>query len=207
MYEVIQGEEHHVGEALIKKRFVDSLLSGLRKPTIRLEMQAGLKQDLSDPKLFKEVNLITARDDENEKKLGNNSGVKANVKSIEVDECAKKRGRSKDDEWCDDTSAKIAALTAQVQKLEGLITQVATGNGKTSVKASEDGLMEQKMMLLLGQVQHLTEQMQEYRDAASRFSGGQGGQGNFSKKVSFNFKCDNCKKENMYCNHCCKCGE
>ena len=41
------------------------------------------------------------------RRLSNKCGVKANIKSIEVDECAKKRGRSKDDEWRDDTSVKI----------------------------------------------------------------------------------------------------
>ena len=124
--EVMQGEEHQIGEPLVRKRFTESLLSGIRKPTVRLEMQAVLKQNLSDPKLFKEVNIITARDDENEKKLGN-SGVSAGVSAVEVDAGGKKRGgRSKDDDWRDETSAKIEALIAQVSKLEGLITKVAT---------------------------------------------------------------------------------
>ena len=89
--EVMQGEEHQIGEPLVRKRFVESLLSGIRKPTIRLEMQAVFKQNLSDPKLFKEVNLITARDEENEKKLAN-EGVKVGVKAVEVDAGGKKKG-------------------------------------------------------------------------------------------------------------------
>ena len=34
--EVMQGEEHQIGEPLVRKRFVQSLLSGVQKPTIRL---------------------------------------------------------------------------------------------------------------------------------------------------------------------------
>ena len=42
--EVTKDEDCPLGEVWVKRRFTDSLLSGLRKPTIRLEMQALLKQ-------------------------------------------------------------------------------------------------------------------------------------------------------------------
>ena len=210
--EVMQGEEHQIGEPLVRKRFVESLLSGIRKPTIRLEMQAVFKQNLSDPKLFKEVNLITARDEENEKKLAN-EGVKVGVKAVEVDAGGKKKGgRTKDDEWREDTSAKIEALTAQVSKLEGLITKVTTANGNLVLSPVSNDPMEQKMASLLGQVQHLTAQMQEYQAPFMRVQGGVSGlagKDGVAKRVWFKFnKCNVCESENKpVCPHCRKCGE
>ena len=210
--EVMQGEEHQIGEPLVRKRFTESLLSGIRKPTVRLEMQAVLKQNLSDPKLFKEVNIITARDDENEKKLGN-SGVSAGVKAVEVEAGGKKRGgRTKDDEWREDTSAKIEALTAQVSKLEGLITKVATAKGNPTLNPVSNDPLEQRMASLLGQVQHLTAQMQEYQAPFMKTQGGAGGLGGKDgvvKRVWHKFnKCDECESGNKpVCPHCRKCGE
>ena len=210
--EVMQGEEHQIGEPLVRKRFAESLLSGIRKPTVRLEMQAVLKQNLSDPKLFKEVNLITARDEENEKKLAN-EGVKAGVKAVEVDAGGKKKGaRTKDDEWREDTSAKIEALTAQVSKLEGLINKVATANGNPVLSPVNNDPLEQKMASLLGQVQHLTAQMQEYQAPFMKAQGGVGGlagKDGVTKRVWFKFnKCNECENENKpVCPHCRKCGK
>ena len=208
--EVMKGEEEQIGEPLVRKRFVEFLLSGLRKPIIRLEMQAVLKLGLSDPKLFKEVNLITARDAENERKL--EESVKASVKVIDVDGGKKRGGRSKDDDWRDDTSAKIEALTAQVSKLEGLITQVATLNGNPVTKATGNDPMEQRMADLLVGVQHLTAQMQEYQSPLVKNqvgAGGLGGNGAGQKRVWFKYnKCNACDKENKpVCPHCRKCGE
>ena len=60
--EVTKDEDCPLGEVWVKRRFTDSLLSGLRKPTIRLEMQALLKQDKADPVLLKEVNLLMAKE-------------------------------------------------------------------------------------------------------------------------------------------------
>ena len=214
VFEVAQGEECPVGEPLIRKRFVSSLLSGLRNPTIRLEMQGILKQNLSDPQLFREVNLITTRQEENDKKLGGGQ-TKASVKAVEVDDGGRRQGRNKESEWQQETNAKVEALTAQVQKLEVLINKLATyGGGKVPTQVGEGVDMDQKMAALFGQVQHLTAQMLEYQNAAQhgRFgsAGGQGGALGGSKggpPRKWFRKCDNCEKEKKFCNHCRKCGE
>ena len=106
--EVSLGEECPPGEPLIQKRFVNSLLSGLRNPTIRLEMQGVLKQKLSDPQLFKEVNLITTRQEENDKKLGGGQ-TKANVKAVEADDSGRRQGPNKESEWQQETNVKVEA--------------------------------------------------------------------------------------------------
>ena len=190
VFEVAASEDCPPGDALVNKRFVDSLLSGLRKPTVRLEMQALLKQDLSDPKLFNEVNQIAKRVNENEKKVGGEVQA-ANVKSVEV----KKRSKRQDDDWRDETAAKLESLTAQVSRLEAVINKVAGVNVQSS-----DGSVEAKMSALLGQVQHLAAQMQEYKSSGS---GDSGGSNNVSK---FKFKkCDDCERERKFCRHCRKC--
>ena len=215
VFEVAAGEECPVGEPLIRKRFVDSLLSGLRSPTIRLEMQAILKQNLSDPLLFREVNLITTRQEENEKKLGGGS-TKACVKAVEVEDVGKKRGRGKETEWQEETDAKVAILTAQVKKLEVLINKLATSGGNAPVQFGEEVSMDQKMAQLFNQVQHLTAQMVEYQGALQQGkygasgggggpAGGQVGKGGQQKK--WFRKCEKCEESKKFCNHCRKCGE
>ena len=150
--EVAASEDCPPGEGLVKKRFVDSLLSGLRKPTVRLEMQAVLKLELADPRLFNEVNQIEKRVRENEKKVG--VGMQsAEVKLVDV----KKRPKRQEDEWRDETAAKLATLTAQVSKLEAAISALAGVNN--AQPKPTDSAWETKMTALLGQVQHLTSQM------------------------------------------------
>jgi hypothetical protein len=193
VFEVSSSEECPPGEALVKKRFVDSCLSGLRIPTVRLEMQALLKQELSDPKLFNEINQITKRVNDNEKKVGVET-KSADVKSVDVGKKQRTR-KQQDDEWREETAAKLTTLTTQVSKLEAIINKVAVGEFQPKMS---DSALEEKMTSLLGTVQHLTAQMQEYQQ-----SGGRGGNRAPSK---FKFKkCDDCERDRKFCRHCWKC--
>ena len=194
VYEVSLSEDCPPGEALVKKRFVDSCLSGLRIPTVRLEMHALLKQDLSDPKLFEEVNQIMKRVRENEIKVGGET-KSADVKSVGS---SKRRAQKQDDDWREETASKLSALATQVSKLEALMNKVALGEGQ-SPKLS-DSAMEEKMASLLGTVQHLSAQMQEYQSGGH----GHGGQRNGSSKFKFQ-KCDDCERDRKFCRHCRKC--
>ena len=107
----------------------------------------------------------------------------------------KKRSKRQDDDWRDETAAKLESLTAQVSRLEAVINKVAGVNVQSS-----DGSVEAKMSALLGQVQHLAAQMQEYKSSGS---GDSGGSNNVSK---FKFKkCDDCERERKFCRHCRKC--
>ena len=200
VFEVSASEDCPPGEALVKKRFVNSLLSGLRKPTVRLEMQAVLKQDLSDPKLFNEVNQIDKRVKENEKKVGSEVHP-VDVKSVDV---SKKRSQRQDDAWREETAAKLESLTMQVSKLEAMLSKVAGVNASAT---SSDGSLDAKMATLLGQVQHLTAQMEEYQAGvagknSSASSASSGKKFSFGK---FKFRCDDCKPDSKFCRHCLKC--
>ena len=193
VYEVSLSEDCPPGDALVKKRFVDSCLSGLRIPTVRLEMQALLKQDLSDPKLFEEVNQIMKRVKDNEMKVGGE--VKsAEVKSMNVG--GKKQAKKQDDGWREETASKLDALATQVSKLEAVISKVAVGDVPSSKMSNSE--MEAKMASLLGTVQHLAVQMQEYQQGgdSQRYGG--------SSKFKFK-KCDDCERDRKFCKHCRKC--
>ena len=197
VFEVSAAEDCPPGEALVKKRFVNSLLSGLRKPTVRLEMQAVLKLELSDPKLFNEVNQIDKRVKENEKKVGNEVQA-AEVKAVEV---GKKRAQRQEDAWRDETAAKLESLTTQVSKLEAMISKVAGVNASSK---SSDGSLDEKMASLLAQVQHLTAQMQEYQSGGTT-NGSNNNSAGSSGKFRFKNKCDDCEREKKFCRHCRKC--
>ena len=203
VFEVSASEDCPPGEALVKKRFVDSLLSGLRKPTVRLEMQAVLKQELSDPKLFNEVNQIDKRVKENEKKVGSETHA-VEVKSVDVSKKNLSRSQRQDDAWRDETAAKLESLVLQVSKLEAMLNKVTGVNASAK---SSDGSLEAKMATLLGQVQHLTAQMEEYQAGVAIKNPG-ASSASSGKKVSFGkfkFRCDDCKPDSKFCRHCLKC--
>ena len=177
--DVMQGEECPQDSRLVQRRFVESLLSGIREPTIRLEMQSVLKQNVSDTLLFKEVNQIMTRVEENEKKL-ELEGKAIGVKAVEVQEGGKKGQRSKEDERRD---SELAALTAQVQKLEALVRSTHVpppSNPNPSPAVSTKEAMDQnKIDMLIAQVYQLQTEVQQYRNFSKNpfLAGGSAGVG------------------------------
>ena len=92
----------------------------------------------------------------------------------------------------------------QVSKLEAMLNKVAGVNASAK---SSDGSLEAKMATLLGQVQHLTAQMEEYQAGAAGKNPG-ASSASSGKKVSFGkfkFRCDDCKPDSKFCRHCLKC--
>ena len=171
--EVMQGEECSQDERLVQRRFVDSLSSGIREPTIRLEMQSVLKQNLSDTLLFKEVNQIMTRVEENEKKLETES-KSVSVKAVDVQEGGSKGQRRKEEERRD---AEIAALTAQVQQLEALLRSThvppPSGPNPSPAACSKEAVDQNKIDMLMAQVYQLQTEVQSYRNFSKNpFSAG-----------------------------------
>ena len=196
--EVAATEECPPGAARIVKRFIDCTLSGLQKPTVRLEMQGVLNLKLPDPTLFKEVRELDKRVKENERKVGVET-QSVNVKAVEV----KKQSNSKclEDKWKQETAGKLEQLTTQVAKLEALIrsTNAMKSTNATGAVHSTDAVMmsndpmDAKFAVLLGQVEHLTAQLQAH-----------GGGGSSGGKYKFR-KCDECEQAKKFCRHCRKC--
>jgi hypothetical protein len=199
--EVTKGEECPLGEALVKRRFTDSLLSGLRKPILRLEVQAILQRKLTDPKTLEEVEKVMARDEENERKLGK-SVAKADAKALEADIVARK----KEAERQEAVERRLEKLAIQVQNLEVLLR----GNNKKLPELKTRDETDAKVAALIAQVQHLEAQLETYQEDAAemknRRQSGLGGKDGFQRKRK-RFQCAQCKRDNSFCFHCSKCGE
>ena len=199
-----KGEDEPLGDALVKRRCHDSLLSGLRKPAIRLEMQALLQRNLPDPQLLAEVNLVMSRDEDNERKLGK-SIAKAEVKAMEAESAA----RRKADERQEAMERNIDKLTAHVLRLEGML------KGKPSfseVKHKADTSSDETVAALIAQVQHLEAQLQGFesdidKEVERRLTKKDGFDGILKRKfVRFN-ACVECDKARKRCTHCRDCGK
>ena len=98
-----------------------------------------------------------------------------------------------------------------MSKLEGLIVQVASLIGNP-VSTGGNEVLEQKMAHLLGQVQHLTAQMQEYQAPFTKGTGlgaAASGKDGSCKRLWIKFtKCQECDNQNKpICPHCRKCGK
>ena len=79
---VTAHEDCPLTDGMVRKRFCNSLLVGLRNPTTRLELKPVLlNNSIPDHELMAIVNEITSRETENEKKLGK---MVASSKAVEA---------------------------------------------------------------------------------------------------------------------------
>ena len=94
--EVTQGDEEPLGKKFVQKRMLRAISVGLRKDTVRLEMQDSLKDvKKSDNQLLAEVKEVVSRDTENKKKM-KRGGVNVNALSGFSDNEGEPRSRSLD---------------------------------------------------------------------------------------------------------------
>ena len=93
--QVTEHEDCPVAEATVKKRYIHSLLVGLRDPTTRLELKPILQSSMPDHELMAVVNEMTAREEEYEKKMGKKSvaGLKAVDVGAEGDYSTREEGK------------------------------------------------------------------------------------------------------------------
>ncbi len=93
---VTNHEDCPLSEVLVRKRFTNALLVGLRNPTIRLELKPVFLAScpVPDHELLAIVNEITAREAENERKFGlKTAGTKAVKVVEEKDFCTIEEGK------------------------------------------------------------------------------------------------------------------
>ena len=94
--EVTQGDEEPLGKKFVQKRMLRAISVGLRKDTVRLEMQDSFKDvKKSDNQLLAEVKEVVSRDTENKKKM-KRGGVNVNALSGFSDNEGEPRSRSLD---------------------------------------------------------------------------------------------------------------
>ena len=198
--DVTKSEDCPLGEPLVRRRFTDSVLSGLRKPLLRLEVQAIIAKNLSDPVTLDEVEKVMTRDEENERKLGKSRAV-AEAKAIGIDMAARK----KESERQDAVERRLEALATQVQNLEvllrgGKVTPVP--DYKTQQEAADA-----KVAALMTQVQHLEAALQTYKKDTSDAKDGHQNQMRGGSRRRMRYQCATCKVTNSVCFHCKHCHE
>ena len=128
----VSGEEGcPLDVAMVRKRFFHAVAVGLKKDTIRLELQPALKNtDMEDEDLLKEISMVVARDTEHRTKLKTGKNVATNSLNVETDEkkasegtrCLEKGVRSKDDQIL----TEITKLAVKVNALAAVQTEVET---------------------------------------------------------------------------------
>ena len=112
--QVTAAEDCPLGEPIIQKQFVRSVLVGLRKPTNRLELQPLFgNRNTTDLQILKEVKEIMKKDKENEKKMGKKGDV--STLDVDLDKLAERKKEGKVIEEA--VLEQISNLTAQVQGL------------------------------------------------------------------------------------------
>ena len=177
--QVTQDEDCPLGEPIIQKQFVRSVLVGLRKPTNRLELQPLFeRKDLTDMEILKKVKEVMKKDEENARKMGK-SGSGVNMVDAELKELRKSQNDGKVAE--DAILKQISNLTAQMQAFA------------EAMELLKQELKNVKQMIAKGDCQDKEGDTKADRDKNDWFG----------KKFG---KCEKCTKTGAYCRHCSICG-
>ena len=116
---ISQEEGNPLDPEMVRKRFLHALSVGIRKNTVRLEIQALLKNtDISDEELGAEVQKIAAREEEHEAKMEEYGKVSSNALNV---------GEGRDQK----------AIMAELAKLTGMVSEVAVSKSDEVVALRE----------------------------------------------------------------------
>ncbi len=178
--QVTREEDCPLGESLVKKKFVHSVLVGLRKPTNRLQLQSLFgRSELTDMEFLKEVKEIMKTDMENEKKMGK-AGKSVSTLDVDVKDVSTKATDGK--VIADAVLEQISNLTAQMNAFA------------TAVRLLQQEIESVKQLVLKGDGNN---------DSGKKENTTTGG--NPYRNKRFN-KCEKCAKTGAFCMHCSECG-
>ena len=157
---------------------------GLRKDTVRIELQGILKDDrMSDEDLLDEVRKVVARDTEHRSKLKSGSGH-ADVNSMGASEESSNK-HSNDNSLERKVLAELSKVSAQVSELAVV---------KEEIKELKDWARQKESELERPCFNNNHHQYNNGNDYNNR-------------KGNWKFvKCDACAKANKFCKHCTTCG-
>ena len=182
---VTEIEECPLGEVLVRKGMMRAIAVGLRKDTVRTQLQDALEDhNMQDDELLRKINKVVSRDEENRKKMGSSkSSGKAGINSVDVNNNSKESQK-------DVVNEGILAL---IQKLEAMQT-----------KQNQQMLEMQKQIVSVQQLSVNGGGNQQGRSGGmdQRCPGDRG----ISPWRPF-VKCTECQKTNAFCTHCTNCGE
>ena len=173
---VSRDEGIPISETMVNKKFFHALGVGLRKESIRLELQPTLNLEVAaDEDLVDLLSKISARDAERRSKV---RGVNAAANSLDID-----AGLYDDCPTLPTNVSKEDAILAEVRNLSVKMDELATV--KTEVK-------------ILGK------RMADYERRLNNIE--KGGKRGKQDNKKFSMKCQACETAKIYCNHCAKCG-
>ncbi len=180
--DITKCEDCPLGEPIIQKQFVRSVLVGLRKPTNRIELQPIIERtNLTRLETLKAVKEILKKDEENAKKMGKKSDVKA--MDVGLEGLAARRKEDKIVETA--ILEQVASLTTQVQ---GLIA---------AMNLLKEELKEVKRSCACA---NEGKQDEQKKNGNGNYNGN-----NFNNNFKF-LKCQDCEQKRKFCMHCSKCG-
>ena len=176
-------EECPLEEKMVRKRFFHSLCVGLKRDTVRLELQTTLKNvdinELEDVDLLKEVSQVVARDTEHRSKMKPSRNIAVNS----LDERSGEQGRQE----CDQKSSSEKTILAEISKLTAKVNELS------SVK---NEIKELKKQMSTNSV---SKDDSKEKETGNRSNYGGGGKSRF-------VKCKPCEASGSFCTHCSICG-
>ena len=188
-------EGHPIDRKWVRRTFYEAVSTGLRRETVRLQMQNTLRgaqvdYSLTDQALLKEIGFIVAKDKAHKEKTG---GTRK-VDSKEVDAVIRGTGGGGSEGKNDDVSKILAALNK-------LTATQATQMKELTVKVNELSTVKDEMKELKSELSRCKSDKAECQQILKDVLNG-----NAQKKKWKFIKCDACTRTGAYCNHCSNCG-
>ena len=134
---ISEEEGNPLDPEMVKRRFRHVISVGLRKETIRVEIQALLKnENLTDVELGEQVQLIEAREEEHEKKM---------------EESRKNKGASVNNMSADERSAESKAILDELSNIRATVNELSVSkSGEVNVLKNQMAQMENRLRDLGG---------------------------------------------------------
>ena len=209
--EVTQGDEEPLGKKFVQKRMLRAISVGLRKDTVRLEMQDVLKDvKKTDNQLLAEVKEVVSRDTENKKKMKKTGGVNVNALSGFSDNDDEHRGRSKSLDRGMKSRDKSNHRDQSISR-----DQSPSTDRRVSFKSEPSSRKDEPSIAsVLAIVNVLQTDLQEHtktvetlqKQVAEVLKHIAGNTNQRTTKTKF-LRCVNCEATNSFCTHCTKCNE
>ena len=203
-------------EQLVRKKFFHALLVGLKKDTIRLELQNILKEaTIEDEDLLKEVSQVVSRDAEHRKKL-KGKNVAANMLDGGGIEKEEMNGAGKS------VMTEISKLTTMVSQLavkqDDMHKQQQQQQQQLASFTSQQQLPATSHQNMYQPPDQVWENPSFQSGTRGGYGGGHGGRGRgggYGARRGGGYsaggyrpfvKCEACRKANAFCRHCSTCG-
>ena len=172
-------------KTLVRKKFYHALAVGFKKNTIRLELQSFLKNtEWEDEDLLKEVSLVVARENEQEKKVKSKG---AGVNALESRKDAAAGGGTAEDK---------TTILSEIKQLSARVSELSALNLKKEICD-----LKKQMAVVSGNCQSQS----QYQSGMQGSRAVQDANQMQRNRRPF-IKCEACQKTNAFCRHCSMCG-